>query len=55
MWALYYGYYIADRNNPTTALWPTHLRPISTPIDNFRYGMDNSIKNHFLNQLASTQ
>lgn len=48
MWALYYGYYIADRNNPTLAYDATHLRPISTPIDNFRFGMDNSIKTPFL-------
>ena len=52
MWALYYGYYIADRNNPTTAFGATHLRPISTPVDNFRYGMDNSISAPFLKSVS---
>jgi hypothetical protein len=43
MWALYYGYYIADRNNTATAYGPTHLRKVSTPVDNYRYGMDNGV------------
>jgi hypothetical protein len=52
MWALYYGYYIADRNNPTAAFGATHLRPVSTPVDNFRYGMDNSISTPFLKSVS---
>jgi hypothetical protein len=52
MWALYYGYYIADRNNPTTAFGATHLRPVSTPIDNFRYGMDNGITVPFFKSVS---
>lgn len=43
MWALYYGYYIADRQQPSSAYEPNHLRPTKTPKDNFRYGMDNDI------------
>lgn len=43
LWALYYGYYIADRHLPTTAYGATHYRPTKTPIDGFRYGMDNNI------------
>lgn len=52
MWALYYGYYIADRNNPATAYGATHLRPISTPIDNFKYGMDNNITVPFFKSVS---
>ena len=52
MWALYYGYYIADRANPTTAYGATHLRPVSTPIDNYRYGMDNAIKSPFFKSVS---
>jgi hypothetical protein len=43
LWAIYYGYYIADRHNPTAAWEANHLRPTKTPKDNFRYGMDNEI------------
>jgi hypothetical protein len=52
MWALYYGYYIADRSNPTTAYGATHIRPVSTPIDNFRYGMDNNISTPFFKSVS---
>lgn len=52
MWSLYYGYYIADRNNPTLAYEPTHLRKISTAADNFRYGLDNDIKEPFLKSVS---
>lgn len=41
LWAIYYGYYIADRHNPTAAYGATHLRPVDSP--NFRFGMDNKI------------
>jgi hypothetical protein len=44
MWALYYGYYIADRHNPDAAFKPNHLRKTGTQIDNFRYGLDNDKK-----------
>lgn len=47
MWSLYYGYYIADRHNPTAAYNANHLRPSRTNIDNFRYGMDNQITSPF--------
>jgi len=52
MWALYYGYYIADRNNSATAYGATHLRPVSTPIDNFRYGMDNGVTVPFFKSVS---
>lgn len=43
LWAIYYGYYIGDRQNPLAAYNANHLRPTKTPLDNFRYGMDNDI------------
>lgn len=43
LWAIYYGYYFADRMNPTAAYSATQYRRSSTTMDNFRYGMDNSI------------
>ncbi len=41
LWAIYYGYYIADRHNPDAAYGANHLRPKDAP--NFRFGMDNKI------------
>ena len=41
LWALYYGYYIADRSNPPAAFAANHLRKAGTP--NFNYGLDNNI------------
>lgn len=41
LWAIYYGYYIADRHNPTAAYGANHLR--SKDSANYRYGMDNNI------------
>jgi hypothetical protein len=51
MWALYYGYYIADRSNPGAAYGPTHLRPTQTALDNFRYGLDNGVKKPFFKSI----
>jgi len=47
LWAIYYGYYIADRSNPQAAYGATHLRPTKTALDTFRYGMDNGISTPF--------
>ena len=52
MWAVYYGYYIADRHNPQAAYEANHLRPTKTPKDNFRYGMDNDITAPFFNSVT---
>jgi len=42
MWALYYGYYIKDRNNPEPAFGATHYRNEKIPaLDNYRFGLDN--------------
>ena len=52
MWAIYYGYYINDRNNPMAAYEANHLRPTKTPKDNFRYGMDNDITTPFFKSIT---
>lgn len=52
MWAIYYGYYIADRHNPNIAYNANHLRPTKTPSDNFRYGLDNSITVPFFKSVS---
>jgi hypothetical protein len=45
MWALYYGYYVADRHNPDAAYKNNlALRKTGTGNDNFRYGLDNDKK-----------
>lgn len=52
LWAIYYGYYIADRHQPTSAYAANHLRPTKTPVDNFRYGMDNDITAPFFKSIT---
>lgn len=52
LWAIYYGYYIGDRHNPTAAYEANHLRPTKTPKDNFRYGMDNDITEPFFKSVS---
>lgn len=52
LWAIYYGYYIADRLNPDAAYEANHLRPTKTPKDNFRYGMDNDITAPFFKSVT---
>jgi hypothetical protein len=52
LWAVYYGYYIGDRHNPTSAYEANHLRPTKTPKDNFRYGMDNDITAPFFSSVS---
>lgn len=50
MWSLYYGYYIADRNQPSAAFAPgkMHYRAKNTEFDSFRYGLDNDYVSPFL-------
>ena len=43
LWAIYYGYYIADRNLPNSAFDFNHYRVTDTNMDQFRYGLDNNI------------
>lgn len=52
MWAVYYGYYVADRLQPNSAYEANHLRPTKTPKDNFRYGLDNDITAPFFNSVT---
>jgi hypothetical protein len=52
LWAIYYGYYIADRHNPVSAYNDNKFRPTKTPLDNFRYGMDNSISVPFFKSVS---
>jgi len=52
LWAIYYGYYIADRTNPVAAYNANHFRPTKTPLDNFRYGMDNNISTPFFKSIS---
>jgi len=52
LWAIYYGYYIADRLNPDAAYEANHLRPTKTPKDNFRYGLDNDITDPFFKSVT---
>lgn len=43
LWAIYYGYYSVDRNNPSAAWGSTHYLPAGTALSNFRYGLDNNV------------
>jgi hypothetical protein len=52
LWAIYYGYYIGDRQNPTAAYNENKYRPTKTPLDNFRYGMDNDITEPFFKSVS---
>jgi hypothetical protein len=53
MWAVYYGYYIADRQLPAAAFeGGLKYRPTNTGKDNFRYGMDNNISTGFFKSVS---
>jgi hypothetical protein len=41
LWAIYYGYYVTDRNLPNSAYDSNHYRITGTDIDKFRYGLDS--------------
>ena len=44
LWAIYYGYYIADRNLPASAYTANKYTPTSKEENfSFRYGLDNNI------------
>lgn len=42
LWAIYYGYYLADRTLPDAAYGATAYRGQDDPRSNFRYGFDNN-------------
>lgn len=52
LWALYYGYYSADRNMPTAAFDDIKYRPSSDPRSNFRYGLDNNKSVDFFKSIS---
>jgi hypothetical protein len=45
LWAIYYGYYIADRNNQLQAYSDTKLMRKDDIRIGYRYGLDNNISN----------
>jgi hypothetical protein len=51
LWAIYYGYYIADRANPSTAYGATQYRNKNFG-NNFRYGLDNNISDPFFKSVS---
>ena len=52
LWAIYYGYYIGDRQNPQAAYNENKYRTTKTPVDNFRYGMDNDLTEPFFKSVS---
>jgi hypothetical protein len=52
LWALYMGYYVADRNLPEQAFSKTNYRKTSTGLDNFRYGLDNNKSVDFIKSIS---
>lgn len=52
LWGLYYGYYIADRANPTSAYSATQYRNKDDDRSNFRYGLDNNITVPFIKSIS---
>ena len=51
LWAIYYGYYVRDRSNPTLAFNANHYRNTNVPNENFRYGLDNEISVPFFKSI----
>ena len=43
LWALYYGYYIRDKQNPQSAYDVSPYRTTAESINRFRYGLDNNV------------
>jgi len=52
LWAIYYGYYVADRLMPNAAYEANHLRKKGTIKDNFKYGLDNNITTPFFKSVS---
>lgn len=51
MWALYYGYYIADRSQPEWAFDANQYKSVDSPHNNYRYGLDNELSSPFFNKI----
>lgn len=52
LWALYMGYYVADRTLPEQAFSKTNYRKTDTGLDNFRYGFDNNRSVDFIKSIS---
>ena len=52
LWALYYGYYVADRNMPSSAFSATQYRNVNDDRSKFRYGLDNNISLPFIKSIS---
>lgn len=52
LWALYMGYYVADRTLPSQAFSKTNYRKTDTGLDNFRYGFDNNRSVDFIKSIS---
>jgi hypothetical protein len=52
LWAIYYGYYVGDRANPTSAFTETKWRATDDPRSGFRYGLDNDISVPFFKSVS---
>ncbi len=52
LWALYYGYYVADRTQPEYAYATDNTyRSSDSPANQYRFGLDNDITANFINQI----
>lgn len=51
LWALYYAYYLADRNLPIEAYGETKYAPGGAGASAFRYGLDNNITTPFFKKI----
>jgi hypothetical protein len=51
LWAIYYGYYVADRQLPQTAFDETKYRGLDDQRSAFRYGLDNNISVPFFKSI----
>lgn len=52
MWALYYGYYVADRSQPEYAYGANQYHATDSPDNTYRYGLDNDITEPFFNSVS---
>lgn len=52
LWALYYGYYVRDRNNPSAAYDANHYRTSVKEINQYRYGLDSNVRTQLLKSVT---
>lgn len=51
LWALYYGYYVSDRNLPADAFFENKYAPGAAGYSTYRYGLDNKITTPFFKKI----